>query len=295
MKKKLVLILFFILMACSSYAVDLFVPASVKQGGVITVFVKGGEEGLKISLSKGDKFYSNSECFEDNLDGHNVIIGLLGVPSTLPVGTYTVKLEDQTKNIEVIKESFICEDIPLNSHMTSLRQDDGEQRREQARALTKILLKVNKDDVYENGILKKPVTELRITSFYGDRRTYLYDDGTKAKSIHNGIDYSAVPGTSVYAAGEGQIVFAGDRIITGLSVVIEHLPGVYSLYYHLSGIDTELGQSVKKGELIGEVGATGLATGAHLHWEMRVGGVAVKPEPFLSTGIIDKAFILSNM
>jgi murein DD-endopeptidase MepM/ murein hydrolase activator NlpD len=75
---------------------------------------------------------------------------------------------------------------------------------------------------------------------------------------------------------------AENRISTGYSIVIEHLPGLYSLYYHLSKMDVKEGDMVKKGQLIGLSGSTGLATGPHLHWEMRLNGEAVRPEFFLS-------------
>ena len=75
---------------------------------------------------------------------------------------------------------------------------------------------------------------------------------------------------------------AEDRISTGYSVVIEHLPGLYSLYYHLSELLVKEGDMIKQGELIGKSGATGLATGPHLHWEMRLNGASVRPEFFLS-------------
>ena len=75
---------------------------------------------------------------------------------------------------------------------------------------------------------------------------------------------------------------AENRISTGWSVVIEHLPGVYSLYYHMDSLTVEKGDMVKRGTLIGYSGATGLATGPHLHWEVRVNGNAVNPDFFVS-------------
>ena len=68
-----------------------------------------------------------------------------------------------------------------------------------------------------------------------------------------------------------------NRIITGNTVIIEHLPGVFTLYYHMDSILIESGMVVKKGKQIGPVGATGLVTGAHLHWELRVSQVPVDP------------------
>ncbi|MEE0353111.1 MAG: M23 family metallopeptidase, partial [Treponema sp.] len=67
---------------------------------------------------------------------------------------------------------------------------------------------------------------------------------------------------------------------TGWSVVIEHLPGLYSLYYHMSQLKVKEGDIVKPGQVIGFSGSTGLATGPHLHWEMRLNMEAVNPDFF---------------
>jgi murein DD-endopeptidase MepM/ murein hydrolase activator NlpD len=85
----------------------------------------------------------------------------------------------------------------------------------------------------------------------------------------------------VFAAGAGRVALAENRISTGWSVVIEHLPGLYSLYYHMDSLAVKAGQMVKQGEEIGKSGATGLATGPHLHWEMRLNGSPVNPDMFL--------------
>ena len=80
---------------------------------------------------------------------------------------------------------------------------------------------------------------------------------------------------------------ASERIITGFTVVIEHLPGLYSLYYHLDSLSVREGQRVSQGDRIGTVGSTGLATGPHLHWEVRSAGVAVDPDLLVKRSLID--------
>ena len=120
------------------------------------------------------------------------------------------------------------------------------------------------------------------TSFFGDRRVYAYTGGGSSTSLHYGIDYGIPTGSEVTACGQGRVVMAENRISTGWSIVIEHLPGVYSLYYHMDSLTVEKGDMVKQGTLIGYSGATGLATGPHLHWEVRVNGNAVNPDFFVS-------------
>ena len=63
-------------------------------------------------------------------------------------------------------------------------------------------------------------------------------------------------------------------------MVIEHMPGLYSLYYHLDSMNVKVGDMVKAGDMVGLSGSTGLATGPHLHWEVRLNGEAVNPDFF---------------
>ena len=100
--------------------------------------------------------------------------------------------------------------------------------------------------------------------------------------MHFGNDYGIPEGSTVSACADGKVVIAENRISTGWSIVVEHLPGLYSLYYHLSEMEVKEGDMVKQGQEIGKSGSTGLATGPHLHWEMRLNGEAVRPEFFIS-------------
>ncbi len=85
------------------------------------------------------------------------------------------------------------------------------------------------------------------------------------------------PGDPVFAAAEGGVVLAEPLQVRGGTVIVDHGLGVYSNYCHLSDLAVEQGETVSRGQLIGYMGSTGLATGTHVHWELRVGGVAVDP------------------
>src|SRR5204862_8080728 len=107
--------------------------------------------------------------------------------------------------------------------------------------------------------------------------------GPRDNGFHPGLDFPAPTGTRVTAAGRGRVVFAGwDSGGYGNLVVIEHPQGVRSMYAHLSRIGVRSGQSVVAGSIVGAVGATGFATGPHLHFEVRVRGAAV--DPFTALG-----------
>ncbi len=98
---------------------------------------------------------------------------------------------------------------------------------------------------------------------------------------HNGIDISGSTGDPVWAAKDGTVFFAGPRGGFGNCVIIDHGDGVMTVYAHLSQIHVSVGNSVDKGEAIGEIGTTGLSTGPHLHFEVRVNGQAQDPLIFL--------------
>jgi murein DD-endopeptidase MepM/ murein hydrolase activator NlpD len=94
-------------------------------------------------------------------------------------------------------------------------------------------------------------------------------------SYHTGTDFVGDTGAPITAAAAGRVAFAGELRVRGGSVMIDHGAGVFSAYHHLSRIDMAEGQSVTRGQSVGAMGATGLVTGPHLHWEVVVRGVEV--------------------
>jgi murein DD-endopeptidase MepM/ murein hydrolase activator NlpD len=124
--------------------------------------------------------------------------------------------------------------------------------------------------------LKAPLNFRRISSSYAGRRLHPV---LKKYRPHQGIDYAAASGTPVSALGDGEILFAGYRGSYGKLVIIKHRNGYSTYYGHLSRISKGVTRKarVAQGEVIGFVGATGLATGPHLHLEIRVAGKPVNP------------------
>jgi murein DD-endopeptidase MepM/ murein hydrolase activator NlpD len=116
-----------------------------------------------------------------------------------------------------------------------------------------------------------------VTSPFGPRPSPY--DGTR--EVHPGVDIHARYGMPVAAGGDGEVVFAGRDAGYGRLVIIAHAGGVDTLYAHLSAVYVHEGQKVRRGQPIGAVGATGRATGAHLHYEVRLNGVPVDPNRYL--------------
>ena len=114
-----------------------------------------------------------------------------------------------------------------------------------------------------------------ITSEYGPRRW-----GRRLK-MHEGLDIAAPTGTPVLAPAKGTVEFVGKKSGYGLTVIINHGGNITTLFAHNSQILVFEGQSVKKGQIISEVGNTGRSTGPHLHYEVRKDGEPVDPSEFI--------------
>ncbi len=97
------------------------------------------------------------------------------------------------------------------------------------------------------------------------------------RKLHTGVDFGAATGTAIHAAASGVVLLAGYTRGYGNCIIIDHGGGVATLYGHCSWLGVSEGQSVKQGAVIGRVGATGYATGPHLHFEVRRNGVPVQP------------------
>ncbi|MCB2190378.1 MAG: M23 family metallopeptidase [Deltaproteobacteria bacterium] len=112
---------------------------------------------------------------------------------------------------------------------------------------------------------------------FGDRRKYVLNKEVVSRSVHLGQDLAHTERSPVKAAGKGIVRYAADLGIYGNCVILSHGQGVASLYGHLSAIRVKKGDEVKRGQVIGLSGMTGLALGDHLHFSVLVGGVFVNP------------------
>lgn len=112
---------------------------------------------------------------------------------------------------------------------------------------------------------------------YADHRTYLYNGEKIDEQVHLGVDIASTQRASVGAANRGKVVFAEYLGIYGNTVILDHGQGIFSLYSHLSQIDTQMGAMLEKDAVIGLTGATGMAGGDHLHFSILVNGIFVDP------------------
>ncbi len=106
--------------------------------------------------------------------------------------------------------------------------------------------------------------------------------GPRGGARHDGVDIQGVHGAAVVAARAGRVVHAGWYYAYGLTVIVDHGGGIQTLYGHLSALLVRAGEAVRAGQPVGRVGCTGRCSGSHLHFEVRVGGRAVDPLPYLA-------------
>ncbi|MEA3345235.1 MAG: LysM peptidoglycan-binding domain-containing M23 family metallopeptidase [Chloroflexota bacterium] len=203
---------------------------------------------------------------------------LVGVPVSTEPGRYELSL---------IAEGFESE---AHLWLTVLAGDFGTDyiqfSPEDSRLLDPELLKEERAKLHRywshtrpsklwRGSFRLPIADdTPVSSPFGTRRSY---NGQPASSYHAGIDFAALEGTPIYAPAAGRVVLAEELTVRGGGVLIDHGWGVISGYFHLSDIEVKAGENVEGGDLIGRVGSTGLSTGNHLHWEIRVRGVPVDP------------------
>ncbi len=121
-------------------------------------------------------------------------------------------------------------------------------------------------------------TRGRVTSRYGSRRHPV----TGRTQMHEGIDLAAPTGTPIVATADGVVLFSGSRAGYGRTVIINHGYGFQTLYGHTSKIVVRVGQRVKRGQVIAYVGSSGVSTGSHLHYEVRVSGKPKNPWSYMN-------------
>jgi hypothetical protein len=122
-----------------------------------------------------------------------------------------------------------------------------------------------------------PMPGAKVMSSFADRRTYLYRGREVDRQTHLGYDLAATRRAPVPAANAGRVLLARYFGIYGNAVVVDHGFGLTTLYAHLSSIDVKEGQDVRRGEVLGRTGRTGLAGGDHLHFSTLIGGLPVAP------------------
>ena len=216
---------------------------------------------------------------------------LLGIDLEMKPGTHAwrVGVVEQGREprsaqgkLVVARRAFSLERLTLPQTMVDL--DPETERRAVAESkLLAILYRTITPERLWRGKFTKPVGTPAPGTGFGARRII----NGQARSPHGGIDYSAPRGTPVVAANAGRVALVAEFFFPGRLVVLDHGLGLYTLYFHLDTTSVAEGERVERGQTLGSVGATGRATGPHLHFGAQVGTARVDPTTLLGLSLLD--------
>jgi len=150
-----------------------------------------------------------------------------------------------------------------------------DQRREAQEAKRRLGRQTGAEPRWEGAFLQPPNT--KVFANFAETRSYRYKGQEVDRQVHLGFDLASTQRALVPAANAGTVVFAGPLTIYGNAVVVDHGLGLQTVYGHLSSLAVKEGDAVGKGQELGRSGATGLAAGDHLHYEVLLHGIAVSP------------------
>jgi murein DD-endopeptidase MepM/ murein hydrolase activator NlpD len=204
---------------------------------------------------------------------------IVGIPLDRAAGPWTLENgADPGKPvvIQVKDKKYRTQQLKVAPNQVNLSAED-EARVAQETEKVRAALSIHSDVRPATFRLVQPVPGPRSSS-YGLRRVF----NGEARKPHSGMDIAAPTGTPIKAPLAGRVVDVGSYFFNGNNVIVDHGSGFMTMYCHLSKIEVEVGQELKRGAVLGKVGATGRVTGPHLHWGVILNGVSVDPALFLA-------------
>jgi len=229
-------------------------------------------------------FFAYPYDLESNEELSLYAIDKAGNERTLPIFYHMInaKYRDSIINIDekFIKRKMLPlldENVPESeTMMEDIFLKVNNQMRTENNNKIKVITTNTEDKIFwDNRFLQ--LSNSKVEANFADHRSYKVNKEIVDKQYHLGYDLSVTKKYPVEAANSGIVKFTGDIGIYGNTVIVDHGMGVMTLYSHLSSISVKEGDEIKKGEIVGKTGITGLAVGDHLHFAVYVNGVPVRP------------------
>lgn len=204
-------------------------------------------------------------------------IAIVGIPLDVKPGAEQIVLENGSRlSFEVRHKEYLAQHITLRDQQ-QVTPDPAHQRRIQRELAEQLeAYRTFSPRQPSNLYLDRPVNG-RLSSAFGLRRFF----NGQERNPHSGLDFAVPTGTPIKAPAAGRVILIGDYFFNGKTVFLDHGQGLISMFCHLSAIDVKLGDEVPRGGHVGKVGATGRATGPHLHWNVSLNNVRVDPAIFI--------------
>lgn len=206
--------------------------------------------------------------------------GLIGIDLDISPGTYPMAVVvDQvgqvpiatTRELVVITKRFPVRQLRVPARFVNPPENAIERIQDEAHRLQAIFETVTRPRQWHRSFLAP--ARAPTSGSFGTRSVF----NGQPRSPHSGLDFRSKAGTPVAAPATGVVTAAESLFFTGNTVVIDHGLGLYSLLAHLSKFAVKTGDCVRRGQIVGFVGATGRVTGPHLHWSVRLNGARVDP------------------
>jgi murein DD-endopeptidase MepM/ murein hydrolase activator NlpD len=254
---------------------------SGRQGQVLVVKVPESEEVTEV---KGAFLNRTIPFFREFRSGEPPgYVGLLGIDLQDDPGTYELAVEIKqgerikhlSYNVLVAKEKFSVEHLKLPKDKVDLDEKSLARWKAEQEQVKQALAENSRLKLWHSSFVE-PVNGRR-SGIFGSVRIM----NGQPRNPHNGEDIGAPLGTEVAATNDGVVRLTVDHFFSGRGVFVDHGLGFYSMYFHLSEILVKDGDLIKAGQIIGKVGATGRATGPHLHWGVKLNGARVNPYALL--------------
>nr|WP_200867577.1 peptidoglycan DD-metalloendopeptidase family protein [Pseudomonas syringae] len=203
-------------------------------------------------------------------------LAIVGIPLTVKPGTQQVTSGGRTLNFTVGSKKYPEQHITLkNKRQVNPNPEDNKriegELAEQIRAYRSF-----SPGTPSNLILDKPVNG-PLSSKFGVRRFFNGEE----RNPHSGLDFAVPAGTPIKSPAAGKVILTGNYFFNGNTVFVDHGQGFISMFCHLSKIDVKVGDEVPRGGVVGKVGATGRATGPHMHWNVSLNDARVDPAIFI--------------
>jgi murein DD-endopeptidase MepM/ murein hydrolase activator NlpD len=259
------------------------VPEAVGEGDPFLVEVRLDNQVEKVTVEWLGKAVDVTMAKREGAFRGEVLLGAgLGCPH----GEQTIVVEAVRPNrrelvlgkIRVDAVEFPEQRLKLPPKMVTPSKEDSARIKREQEMITKALSEVSPRRFWSFPFARPVPGD--VTSAFGLRRVL----NGQPRSPHSGLDLDGKTGDAVAAANQGKVILVGDFYFNGKSVFVDHGQGVISMYFHLSRVDVSLGQHVERGHQVGQVGASGRATGPHLHFGMKILGQAVDPTPLFTAG-----------